>query len=210
MTEDNPMDQPVMMQGTDADMGQGGVMDQYAAQYAQQTNPPIPPELYQLLFRGQAGMKNGSQPNEFTARGSWTQQEDEQLIAAVQQLGPKKWIDIAKFVPTRTSKQCRERWHHRLDPQIKHEPFEAWEDQLIIEKQREIGNRWAVIAHQLPGRSASAIKNRWYSGLKSQHPTHAQMDITMGMVALQQQQVPSLDPTEQEAGGVMGGASTDL
>ena len=153
-------------------------LDPFQTQF--QANPGIPPELYAILFRNHATTKNGSQPNEFTARGAWTQQEDEQLMAAVSQLGPKKWIDIAKFVPTRTSKQCRERWHHRLDPQIKHEPFEPWEDRVIIEKQQEIGNRWSVIAQQLPGRSASAIKNRWYSGLRSHHPTHAQMDL-MGM-----------------------------
>jgi hypothetical protein len=209
MADDNSIDQPVIMQGAEGDLGQQSGLDQYAAQFLQQ-NTAIPQELYQILFRSQSTTKNTSQPNEFTARGSWTQQEDEQLISAVQQFGPKKWIDIAKFVPTRTSKQCRERWHHRLDPALKHEPFEPWEDQLIIEKQREIGNRWAVIAHQLPGRSASAIKNRWYSGLKSQHPTHAQMDISMSMVAHLHQQVPSLDPTEQEASGVMNPASTDL
>ena len=110
-------------------------------------------------------------------RGAWTQQEDELLIAAVKQLGPRKWIDIAKFVPTRSSKQCRERWFHRLSPEIRHDPFEPWEDQVILDSQRELGNRWALIAQKIPGRSASAVKNRWYSGLRHQHPMHAQMDI---------------------------------
>ena len=143
-------------------------------------------ELMTFLSAPNMG-KNSSSLSEFTTRGSWTQQEDEQLINAVNQLGAKKWTDIAKFVPTRTSKQCRERWHHRLDPSIKHDPFEPWEDQIIIEKQREIGNRWSVIAQQIPGRSASAIKNRWYSGLRSQHPTHAQMDISSMNLSLRAQ-----------------------
>ena len=173
--------------------------------YAQSVPNNLPPELYAILFKNQTTPKNGSQPNEFTARGSWTQQEDEQLIAAVNQLGPKKWIDIAKFVPTRTSKQCRERWHHRLDPNIKHEPFEPWEDQLIIEKQQEIGNRWSVIAHQLPGRSPSAIKNRWYSGLRSHHPTHAQMDLSLTLPP--PEPVPSLDESSTV---VINPQSTDL
>ena len=99
------------------------------------------------------------------------------MLSAVHQLGPKKWVDIAKFVPTRTSKQCRERWFHRLDPEIRHEPFEPWEDQIIITKQREIGNKWATIAQELQGRSPSAVKNRWYSGLKNYHTTHAQMNL---------------------------------
>ena len=153
----------------------------------------IPPDLLAILMRSQAGNANG-QHNEFQARGTWTQQEDEQLMNAVNRLGTKKWTDIAKFVPTRTSKQCRERWYHRLDPRIKHEPFEPWEDQIIIEKQKEIGNRWAIIAQQIPGRSPSSVKNRWYSGLKNHHPAHAQIDIpAMNLLA----QIPRDDTMVQ-------------
>ena len=137
----------------------------------------IPPDLLQIYMRSQGIGHPGMNQNEFQARGTWTQQEDEQLTNAVHQLGTKKWTDIAKFVPTRTSKQCRERWFHRLDPSIRRDPFEPWEDQIIIEKQKEIGNRWAIIAQQIPGRSPSAVKNRWYSGLKNHHTTHAQMDL---------------------------------
>jgi hypothetical protein len=56
-----------------------------------------------------------------------------------------------------------------LAPDIRHYPFDAWEDQIIIDTQREIGNRWAVIAQKIPKRSPSSIKNRWYSGLKHCH-----------------------------------------
>ena len=210
MGDENQMDPPILLPTPDGELPQPTSLDPYQQQFSQ--NPSLIPELYAFLFKNTA--TKGSQPNEFTARGSWTQQEDEQLKQAVSQLGAKKWIDIAKFVPTRTSKQCRERWHHRLDPQIKHEPFEPWEDQVIIEKQREIGNRWAVIAHQLPGRSASAVKNRWYSGLKSQHPTHAQMEISLGLptqVDLQNPSVTQLDGVEQESvTGVLNPPSTDL
>lgn len=143
--------------------------------YSQTQNNQIPQEILQMYLS--QSFPTHQKPAEFSARGTWTQQEDEQLLQAVHQLGPKKWVDIAKFVPTRTSKQCRERWSHRLDPEIRHEPFEPWEDQIIITKQREIGNKWAIIAQSLPGRSASAVKNRWYSGLKNYHATHAQMNI---------------------------------
>ena len=176
-----PNDQQLQYdQLTQAQLQQLQLMTQYGA---------IDPAQYQAL--------------NMNSRGAWTQQEDEQLINAVHQLGAKKWTDIAKFVPTRTSKQCRERWHHRLDPELKREPFEAWEDQVIIEKQAEIGNRWALIAHQLPGRSASAVKNRWYSGLRSHHPTHAQMDLTLAM------QVPTdTMPTLDEGGNIIGSMSS--
>jgi len=123
---------------------------------------------------------NGRQQNslnDINIRGAWSQQEDEMLANAVKQLGCKKWMDIAKFVPSRTSKQCRERWIQRLAPNIRHEPFEPWEDKIILDKQAEIGNRWSIISQSLNGRSSSAIKNRWYSCLRNQKVSNVNIAI---------------------------------
>lgn len=146
---------------------------------------PMTPDIMNMISILQQAQQ-GAKLVDTLNRGSWTQQEDDLLVAAVSQLGIKKWTDIANYVHTRTSKQCRERWHNRLNPEIKHEPFENWEDQLIVEKQKEFGNRWSVIAKYLPGRSTNAIKNRWYSGLKSQRDPVAHFDIegmTNGILA---------------------------
>jgi hypothetical protein len=138
----------------------------------------ITPDLLNLIIQmQQTGQIEGKQAP-LMSRGSWTQSEDELLLNAVSQFGAKKWTDVAKFVPSRTSKQCRERWFNRLCPDIKHEPFEPWEDEIILQKQKEIGNRWSVIAQHLPGRSTNSIKNRWYSGLKSQHDPAAPLDLS--------------------------------
>ncbi|EAX90942.1 Myb-like DNA-binding domain containing protein [Trichomonas vaginalis G3] len=153
-------------------------LDQYAALQQMQ--------LYQLTQPEQA-MTMQHAPG----RGVWSQQEDELLTRAVMQLGPKKWQDISRFVPTRTSKQCRERWFNCLNPNNKHGAFEPWEDQIIIEKQKEIGNRWSSIAHLLPGRSPGAVKNRWYSGLKSFHPA-----ASMGGTSLNPSLETNLDTTQ--------------
>jgi hypothetical protein len=101
-----------------------------------------------------------------SVRGVWSQQEDDLLSQAVTRLGPSRWRDVAKFIPTRSPKQCRERWHNRLAPTLRRDPFEPWEDQIIVEKQRELGNHWALIARSLSGRSPGAVKNRWYAGLQ--------------------------------------------
>lgn len=141
-------------------------------------DPSQVPGLFSALFQN-SGIPYDNRINPSGARGSWSQQEDELLKAAVSQLGTKKWCDIARFVPTRTAKQCRERWFNRLDPELKHGPFEQWEDKIIIDKQKEIGNRWSVIAQLLPGRSCGQIKNRWYSSLKSS----VMSDNSMGSVS---------------------------
>ncbi|KAH0795333.1 Myb-like DNA-binding domain containing protein [Histomonas meleagridis] len=131
-------------------------------------DPSQVPAIFQAIFQNQAGnLDTMNNKSLISTRGSWSQQEDELLKSAISQIGIKKWSDVARFVPTRTAKQCRERWFNRLDPSLKHGPFEQWEDQIIIEKQKEVGNRWSIIAQLLPGRSCGAIKNRWYSSLRS-------------------------------------------
>lgn len=69
-------------------------------------------------------------------------QEDSTLRSLVQEYGAKKWSHIAEFLPGRKGKQCRERWHNQLDPEIKKGPFSQAEDAIIVTLQAKIGNRW--------------------------------------------------------------------
>lgn len=41
------------------------------------------------------------------------------LIRLVDQFGIRKWSHIAQMLPGRIGKQCRERWHNHLRPDIK-------------------------------------------------------------------------------------------
>lgn len=41
------------------------------------------------------------------------------LIQLVKQYGVRKWSYIAQMLPGRIGKQCRERWHNHLRPDIK-------------------------------------------------------------------------------------------
>jgi hypothetical protein len=111
--------------------------------------------------------ENPACPTDAGTRAGWTQEEDEILSNAATRFGAHSWKEVAETLPGRNAKQCRERWFNRLNPQVKKGPFEAWEDHFIMNRQHEIGNRWSVIAQELPGRTASGVKNRGYSSLRT-------------------------------------------
>ncbi|KAK6935350.1 hypothetical protein RJ641_035505 [Dillenia turbinata] len=96
-------------------------------------------------------------------KGPWTKEvenilflghllEDARIIELVENFGCKKWSVIAKSLPGRIGKQCRERWCNHLDPTIKKDAWSRQEEAAIIHYQRLYGNKWAEIAKFLPGR----------------------------------------------------------
>jgi len=60
-------------------------------------------------------------------------------------IGPRKWSTIASHLPGRIGKQCRERWHNHLNPNINKKAWSEEEDRNILGAHRTMGNRWAEI-----------------------------------------------------------------
>ncbi|XP_048608293.1 transcription factor MYB120-like [Brassica napus] len=100
-------------------------------------------------------------------KGPWTAAEDEILAAYVRENGEGNWNALQKHTClARCGKSCRLRWANHLRPNLKKGSFTGDEERIIIQLHAQLGNKWARMAAQLPGRTDNEIKNYWNTRLK--------------------------------------------
>ncbi|CAD8056731.1 unnamed protein product [Paramecium sonneborni] len=107
-------------------------------------------------------------PYNYNIRKPWTNKEDQLLLRLVQ-VHKKNWVQIAKCIPNRTSKQVRERFVNKLNPDINQEPFTKEEDMIIVDGYKNFGSKWCKISKLLQGRPENIIKNRYYSYIRKRY-----------------------------------------
>ena len=101
-----------------------------------------------------------------SACSSASAEEDGIIIEHVKNNGPMRWADLAKRIPGKTGKQCRERWYNYLDPARRTGEWTETEYRLILEGLRLHGSKWVDISKTIAGRNDNAIKNLWNSNLR--------------------------------------------
>ncbi|KAL5804097.1 hypothetical protein ACOSQ3_030897 [Xanthoceras sorbifolium] len=103
-------------------------------------------------------------------KGPWTAAEDAVLTEYVRKHGEGNWNAVQRNTGlARCGKSCRLRWANHLRPNLKKGAFSPDEERLIVELHAQLGNKWARMAAQLPGRTDNEIKNYWNTRVKRRH-----------------------------------------
>lgn len=94
-------------------------------------------------------------------RRKFTKDEDRMLDEAVRKFRGCNWDLIAQALPGRNVRQCKERWYTYLAPNTNTSVWTPEEDQLLLDKVAQYGNKWTRMASFFNCRSATNIKNRY-------------------------------------------------
>lgn len=115
----------------------------------------------------------------------WSELEENRLGELVATLGTKQWVSVSGILndefhageSIRKGKNCRERWHNHLDPNLNSNCYVEgeWsygEDLILLKEQKAKGNKWSRISDDLLGRTENSVKNRYNSLIRKARTTY--------------------------------------
>ena len=109
-------------------------------------------------------------------RRNWTENEDKAIVEIVQEVGTN-WTKVATALKDkynivgrqallRSPKQCRERFINHLNSDRNYEDWDIEEICTLFTCYRMYGRKWTAIAKELPGRTESDVKDKFYSTIR--------------------------------------------
>ena len=109
-----------------------------------------------------------------TKRCVWTEEEDKLILKMWEEEAVKDWSRIAdglaelqsSKIGKKTPKQCRERWHNKINPGIKASAWSKEEEEQFFDLFRRYGAKWSELAARLTGRTDNMVKNFYYCKLR--------------------------------------------
>jgi hypothetical protein len=146
-------------------------------------------------------VRHGPNPSGALHRSRFTLEEDIKLRSLVNNLGTKNWDEIARFMPSRSARQCRDRFKNYLRDCLVTNPWTSQEDALVIRQYHLIGPKWVEIGKMLSGRSGNNVKNRWHKhlckrcgGISVMHPNA--FESTEDATLFEAYHTPTVDTSE--------------
>lgn len=101
-------------------------------------------------------------------KGKWSSAEDTMLKSIVCEKH-SNWVEVAKKLPGRNAKQCRDRWLYHLNPNVNKSKFTDEEDEKIMELYHKLGGKWIKIVKLLGnGRNENMVRSRILSLLRAE------------------------------------------
>lgn len=124
----------------------------------------------------------------------WTLEEDEKLLKLIHTHGPIHWSLISSGMEDREGKQCRERWHNHLNPEIQKDSWTEEEDLRLFLLFKLFGSKWSILSYIFPGRTDNSIKNHWNSVMKKK----VKRFETVLKSLIEKDDLSSLNPLDQD------------
>jgi hypothetical protein len=94
-------------------------------------------------------------------RSRFHPEEDKVLMQLVIKYGIERWETIARNIPGKSARQCRERWYGHVSPFALKQAWTREDDKLLIQKVNEFGKKWVKISSFFLNRTDISLKNRF-------------------------------------------------